>query len=126
MHDLPTQTKNLVSCLTSKVRSDNPHLKRPTIDVEFDMIHAKNSSGVMTLHLVARDQRTKSYIYMAETGKDANEWVAKQSEFYGRIYLFVRHILELLSEENTVLSLSEKGRILVEIAKCEFQKIMRS
>ncbi len=125
MHDLPSQTQNLVSCLTSKVRSDNPQLKRPTIELEFDLIERQNSSANITNHLVARDRRTGSYIYLAETEKDTDKWVGKDSEFYDRIYLFVRHILEFLAHESPDLSLFEKGCILREVAKQEFQKIMR-
>ncbi len=125
MHDLPSQAQNLISCLTSKVRSDNPHLKRPTIEVEFDLIEAANATGRLTLHLVARDRRTRSYIYLAETDKTPNRWIGKESEFYSRIFLFVRHILRFLEGENSSLSLFESGTALKTIAKREFQTLIR-
>ncbi len=125
MHDLPTQTQNLIGCLYTKVRSDNPQLKRPTVEVEFDLIEVENSSGNMTMHLIARDHRTKSYIYPAESEPNSGEWIAKESEFYGRIYLFIRHLLELFQEENGNLSLEEKGRLVLEIATTEFKKLKK-
>ncbi len=125
MHDLPSQTKNLVDCLTSKVRSDNPQLRRPTIEVKFDLMDAKNYDGDLTLHLIARDWSTKSYIYLAELESESSEWVGKGSEFYSRIYVFVRHILRLSEEESIGLSPSENGRLLVETATREFQMLIR-
>ncbi len=125
MHDLPSQTRNIVSCLTSKVRSDNPQLKRPTVEVEFDLIRAENSNGNIALHLVARDRRTGSYIYLAEQQTDSNQWEGEDSEFYGRIYLFVRHILRFIEEEYATLNSAEKGSLLKDLAKREFQMLIR-
>ncbi len=124
MHDLPTQTKNLIDCLYSKVRSDNPKLSRPTIEVEFDLIEAENSSGNKTLHLVAQDLRTHSYIYLAEAQEDAFRWSAEDSEFYDRIFVFVRHILQLLEFGDSRSNLA-KGLVLKEIATREFKRLTR-
>ncbi len=126
MHNLPTQAHNLTDCLYIKVRSDNPQLKRPTIDVEFDIIENANRSGNMTSHLIARDRRTKSYIYLAEEDAHTGEWGAMDSEFHDRIYLFIEHVLRLIDWKAAKATPERAGQIIKELATSEFQKLMRS
>ncbi len=77
------------------------------------------------MHLIARDQRTGSYIYLAEARENTDEWVVKDSEFFDRIYLFVNHVLQFLEYENKQLGVEKIGLILRETATKEFLQIMQ-
>ena len=123
MHTLVRHGQNLRDCLWSKVRSDHPEVKRPIIELDFDLIETESKSGVLASHLVARDRRTGSYIYVAELRTDTKAWVAEGSEFTDRIYLFVRHILRCLKTEARSEATSENGTKLREIAWREYVKL---
>ena len=114
---------NMKDCLYSKVRSYYPSVKQPKIEIDFGIIETSNSEGIPTLHLVARDRiNPDAYIYLAEVLGATNDWVAKESEFFTKIYLFPRHIVELVQLEGEGLSVGEQGSLLVKIATRELEK----
>lgn len=77
------------------------------------------------MHLIARDHQTHSFIYLAEETENSGEWEAQDSEFFSRIYLFVRHCLQLALPESGKTTLDKKGTLLKSVAAREFEKIMR-
>lgn len=94
--------------------------------MEFDIIVAENISGNMTSHLIARDRKTHSFFYPSEETEDSGEWNAKESEFFSRIYLFVRHCLQIALYEGGKTSSDKKGSLLKFIAAREYKRLRRA
>jgi len=118
---LASHAKNIASCLYTKVRSDHPQLSRPVVEVEFDVIQIKSCDGITTPHLVARDKKTQSFIYLAEKEK-TGEWITLGSEFHSRICKFAEHILRIFADQSDDGRASKTKLTLQTVATQEYQR----
>jgi hypothetical protein len=111
---------NLKTCLMGKVSSEQK-VKSPSIDLQFEVkqIDSKTQSKLI---LAAIDKKTGTFLYLAENDPADGRWKAMESEFYGRIYLFVEKIIEEIEFEADFdeMSIKQQSQVLEKVANKVF------
>lgn len=78
-----------------------------------------NVKSEISLHLLAYDTKTGTYIYLAEVG-DENDWEVQDSEFYQDIHYFAEKVIEEVNDRFPDLSVYDKGQKMIEISRSLF------
>jgi hypothetical protein len=101
------------------------HVRQQEIELVFELkeLPSKHIPDVNQLHLVAVDNKTGTFIYLAEIKPGATaEWVVEDSQFNAETEKFVELCIELMEAQNPTTPY-HAGQILQSIATSEFLKI---
>jgi hypothetical protein len=113
---------NLNICLKGKV-SVEQKVRSPSVNIRFEVkkVETSNSSSLI---LAAVDDKTNTYLYIAESDPVDGRWKARESEFSDRIYLFVNKVMEEMEYVSKVdeMTIMEQGKVLEQLATKIYQK----
>jgi hypothetical protein len=109
-------------CLKGKV-SVEQKVRSPSVNIRFEVkkVETSNSSSLI---LAAVDDKTNTYLYIAESDPVDGRWKARESEFSDRIYLFVNKVMEEMEYVSKVdeMTIMEQGKVLEQLATKIYQK----
>ncbi len=124
MPTLSEHAENVKYCLTKKIAIEQK-IKAPTLELGFEIRELPGRGGVTSLHLIAVDQGTGTYLYLAES-YEPGKWKARGSEFYADIGIFCEHVVRCLKWECPPgLGSENQGKLLVQIAAREYSLLSR-